>query len=364
MFSLTVCFPDKEITLERQPDRYFHCPCGLYASQNPDDVRKHIHQDCDPSSPLDDVPGDPTIEEAPTPTSRSVSPAHSGSQTASRSPSPSPCEQGIRRPPSPPIDVPSHSETRSRIVSSPHLTTLSALGIMVDPTYGVIICTQCSKAVQPQYVRAHLVSNHSLRCPPSSELDAVINALGISEIPPFPTSHIIPPIHGLPIQTGLACSSPTCRLVFSSARSYRRHLSDDHADAEIPPPVKCFVQKVYGFRGAMLLVAVDPGLAITQPHCNLSEYLALMRPVDDAFTKSLEPTDDVRKLTSFLYAARWHHVVRGHSPAAIQQLTALPTQHDPFFRVAEQVRHAFTFMCTVVKGMDVLTRRHIHTPKG
>lgn len=372
---MTARFPDRDITLERQPDLFFHCPCGHYSSRNPDDVRKHICQECDPSSPLDDLldESSPFIEEAPlAAASRSPSPAVESplcAQAAARSPSPAieppPCAQAAAQSQSPStaVDVPSHSQT-TRIVSSPHLATLSALGLMVDTTYGIIICTQCSKAVQPGHVRSHLVSNHSLPCPPASELNSIIDALGISVVKPFPTSRIIPPIHGLSIESGLVCSSPSCRLIFSSARSYRRHVSDDHQDTETPPPVNSFVQKVYGFRGMTMLVAVDPGLAIVQPHCNLSEYLALMCPVDDVFTKPLEPTDDARKLTSFLYVARWHHVVRGHSPADIRQLIKLPTQHDPLFRVAEEVRDAFSFMCNIVKDMDVLTRRHIHTPKG
>ncbi|KAH0826484.1 hypothetical protein J3R83DRAFT_5487 [Lanmaoa asiatica] len=73
--------------------------------------------------------------------------------------------------------------------------------------------------------------------------------------------------------------------------------------------------KFIGFspsRDSSLLVRVDPSLAVQRLYGSLADYPSIMCPKDNQLGPVLDPSEDPRKTTGFLFSARWLGVVRSH----------------------------------------------------
>ncbi|KIJ09038.1 hypothetical protein PAXINDRAFT_102375 [Paxillus involutus ATCC 200175] len=385
---------DREITLERHQDEMFHCPSCQFARRNPNDIRKHIKEQCgtvdqecytadeaideyDQDDDDDDIGSDsghePITDAQDFSASRTLQ-SHSDSTIIIRPrvmdiANDDEFTGGFSQPSAPSSPFFEQSETVNLDIPasadeiSAHTATLAQLGLMVDHTYHLVICTQCEEAVPALHLRTHIVSTHSLKCPPFSELSDILVALGVAQHKPLPTRSIIPPIHGLSVGQGLKCTKPSCDLVFASERSFRRHQDRQHPHSPVHG-TPCSIQEVFASRREKVVLHVDPNIAISNPNGTLTDYLTVMRPVIDSSSIPLNPSDDPRKLNAFLYSTRWDNVVKGLTINDIQHLVALPASPDQMFHIVSEIRSLFTHMCDVISSMDVLTRRHINTPKG
>jgi hypothetical protein len=247
------------------------------------------------------------------------------------------------------------------IISS-HLDSLSRSGLHVNLTYKLVICLECSQALDHSHIHGH-VSQHRLPCPSTDELATILDELDLLAPPPFSSSSVIAPIVGLELVDGFVCLAKSCGIAVGSKTSFRRHRDECHmgATASSEP---CQIHRIFGFKGHQLVVRVDPNLAIERPHGTLAEYMSVMRPKEDRSLLPLNPSDDPRKTTGFLQRSRWLQVVSGHSTQDLLSLVAIPAHGDELFPIMPVVKNMFKRMWDDVESMEVLPRRHIHTPKG
>ncbi|KIJ57793.1 hypothetical protein HYDPIDRAFT_34786 [Hydnomerulius pinastri MD-312] len=262
-----------------------------------------------------------------------------------------------------PLHVDNHDFPADPDQLSAHIATLAGLGLMIDYAYNLVICAECSEALQPLHIRSHVTTNHAIKCPPLSEFTDILHALGLTNHKPLPRTSVIAPIHGLPVRNGIKCSAPSCDETFASSRTFSRHHVNAHAD-RTSLSTECYIQQVFAFRGHKVVLHVDPNLAVVRPHGTLTDYPATLQPVTDHSSAPLNLSDNPRKLDAFLYTTRWDNVVKGLTTGDIQRLVALPVETDILFPIVQEVHTMFDHMCIVVEGMDVLTRRHLNTPKG
>lgn len=247
-------------------------------------------------------------------------------------------------------------------VISSHLRTLSCSGLHVNLVYKLVICLECSEALDYRYLRGH-VTQHGLTCPPEDELIAILQDLHLAGPPPLSAFHVIPPIVGLKLTDGFTCLAESCGINVGSRASLMRHREECHVGLAVSSE-PCQVHRIYGFRGCQLVVRVDPSLAVVRSHGTLAEYLAVMRPKEQRSLLPLQPSDDPRKTTGFLHQSKWLQTVSGRSTQDVLSLVARPKNGDIFFPVVQAVKTNFKRMWDDVESMEVLPRRHIHTPKG
>ncbi|KAH0825703.1 hypothetical protein J3R83DRAFT_10810 [Lanmaoa asiatica] len=207
------------------------------------------------------------------------------------------------------------------------------------------------------------VTHHGTPCPSLDEMLEIVDELNLKTVQLISRSEPVAPILGLSLQDGIRCTTSSCDFSFASERSYRRHCQEHHVGIT-PSSQPCKVHRIFKNRAIQFVVRVDPTLAIQHPHGTLSEYLSILHPKQEPSTQHLNPTSDPRKLTAFLHNAKWHDFIRGLSLEGIQSLIVIPRKDDTLFPVVEEIHSMFKSMCEVVEGLDVLTRRHIHTPKG
>lgn len=247
------------------------------------------------------------------------------------------------------------------IVSS-HLDALSRSGLHVNLTHKLVICLQCSQALDHSHIHSH-ASRHRLPCPSTDELTTILEELDLMAPPPFSSSDVIAPIVGLELVDGFMCLAESCGIAVGSGTSLQRHRRECHMGA-IVSSEPCKIHRIFGFRGHQLVVRVDPNLAIDRPHGTFAEYMSVMRPKENRSLLPLNPSDDARKTTGFLQRSRWLQVVSGHSIQDLLSLVAVPAHADTLSPIMPAVKAMFKRMWDDVESMEVLPRRHIHTPKG
>ena len=248
-----------------------------------------------------------------------------------------------------------------KIVSS-HVDALARSGLHVNLPYKLVICLECSEALNHEHIRGH-VSQHRLPCPSTDELATILKELDLMKPPPISSSCVVAPIPGLSVVDGLMCCAESCGIAVGSSSSFQRHRKDHHLGLSVSSE-PCKIHRIFGFRRDQLVVRVDPTLAVDRSYGSLAEYMSAMRPKEDRSLLPLDPSDDPRKTTGFLQRSRWPQVVHGHSTEELLSLVAIPSCSDTLFPVMEAVKTMFKRMWDNVESMDVLPRRHIHTPKG
>lgn len=408
--SLILTHIENEICLMRQPDALFYCPCGEFSDSNPEELRKHMKSVCDPEVETLLLRGTSSTNNKPDNQSTTIQCTDGFSDAELDNPRPStsmdfyddkriastfPSRECSLDPVThhdPPLFIPPHhpqpSTDDERIAStfpsrecSPdpvthhdpppfipphcvtqHISTLSRCGLMVDLVHKLIICVECSEAVYPPHMHTH-VTHHSTPCPSLDEMLEIVDELNLKTVQLISPSDPVAPILGLSLQDGIRCTTSSCDFSFASERSYRRHCQEQHVGIT-PSSQPCKVHRIFKNRALQFVVRVDPTLATQHPHGTFSEYLSTFHPKQEASTQHLNPATDPRKLTAFLHNAKWHDFIRGLSLEGIQSLIMIPRKHDTLFPVVEEIHSMFKSMCEVVEGLDVLTRRHIHTPKG
>ena len=257
-------------------------------------------------------------------------------------------------------DVERHS-LPPEIISS-HLDALSRSGLHVNLDYKLVICLECSQAVHHSLIQGH-VSQHNLPRPSTDELAIILEELDLTAPPPFSSSDVIAPIVGLELVDGFVCLAESCGIAVGSKTSLQRHRAECHMNATVSSE-PCKIHRIFGFKGNQLVVRVDPNLDIERPHGTFAEYMSLMRPKENRSLLPLNPSNDARKTTGFLQRSRWLQVVSGHSTQELLSLVAIPAHGDALFPIIPVVKTMFKRMWDDVESMEVLPRRHIHTPKG
>lgn len=247
-------------------------------------------------------------------------------------------------------------------IASLHCDTLSRSGLHVDLVHGLVICLECAQALDPHYIRAHVVT-HNLPFPSNEEMAVILSDLDICNSPSLTSFDVIPPIAGLDVMDGVVCTLKSCGFAVGSKSSLQRHYQDSHISSPLSYE-PCKIHRIFAFKGQQLVVRVDPSLAIQRSYGSLADYLSLMCPKDNQLAPILNPSEDPRKTTGFLSSARWLEVVRGHPLDELLSLVAMPSGVDVLCPVVEGVNSMFLDMWDMVEAMEVLPRRHIHTPKG
>lgn len=231
----------------------------------------------------------------------------------------------------------------------------------MDLVYNLVICVKCSEALDHRHIHTHVLG-HRLPCPPIDELTTILRDTGITEHLSISPSEVIPPIAGLKLQDGFVCTLDSCGAALGSKSSLQRHYQQCHM-AEPMSFESCKIHRIFGFRGHQIVVRVDPSLVVQRPHGNLTEYLSIMRPKENASFRPLNPSNDPRKATGFLHSARWFDVIRGLPLKELLSLVAVPSTQDVLSVVMDEINTIFGQMWDIVDAMEVLPWRHIHTPK-
>lgn len=247
-------------------------------------------------------------------------------------------------------------------IASMHCDTLSRSGLHVDLVHGLVICLECAQAPDPRYIRSHVVA-HNLPFPSDEEMEAILRDLDIHDSPSLTSFDEIAPIAGLSVVDGFVCTLDSCGLAVGSKSSLQRHYQDSHMSSLLSYE-PCKIHRIFAFKGEQLVVRVDPALAVQRSYGSLADYLSVMCPKDNQLAPVLNPSEDPRKTTGFLFSARWLEVVRGHPLDELLSLVAMPSGVDVLCPVAEGINSMFLDMWNMVDAMEVLPRRHIHTPKG
>lgn len=247
-------------------------------------------------------------------------------------------------------------------IASMHCDTLSRSGLHVDLVHGLVICLECAQAPHPRYIRSHVLA-HNLPFPSDEEMDGILRDLDIHDSPSLTPFDEIAPIAGLSVTDGFVCTHESCGLAVGSKSSLHRHYQDSHISSLLSYE-PCKIHRIFAFRGEQLVVRVDPSLAVQRSYGSLADYLSVMCPKDNLLAPVLNPSEDPRKTTGFLFSVRWLEVVRGHPLDELLSLVAMPLGVDVLYPVAEGINSMFLDMWNMVDAMEVLPRRHIHTPKG
>ncbi|KAH0836368.1 hypothetical protein J3R83DRAFT_7940 [Lanmaoa asiatica] len=242
------------------------------------------------------------------------------------------------------------------------LHVLSRLGLHVNLLYKLVICLKCSEALDHRHIQTH-ITWHGMACPPENELKAILQDLHLMGPPSLSPSDIVPPIVGLKLLNSFTCLAQFCGITIGSRTSLQCHREECHVSLAVSSE-PCQVHRIYGFRSHQIVVRVDLSLAVVCPHGSLAEYLAIVHPKEDCSLLPLLPSDDPCKTTGFLHQSKWPQVVSGHSTQEILSLVANPKSGDTLFPVLHAIKTNFKWMWDEVDGMEVLPRRHIHTPKG
>ncbi|KAF8549215.1 hypothetical protein OG21DRAFT_1500556 [Imleria badia] len=395
-------------TIQRTEDGLFHCLCGEYSDRNPDRLRSHFQTSCATHRGDNGLPPTTFRDE-----DSYMSSSHDDGQRVVSDNTKGAVSKESR------VDGVDESETRfnvhtgssddedhqtlhndiegafvdeeeecfgfdndtafnpkSRVVASDeyppttisheivsmHCDTLSRSGLHVDLVHGLIICLECSEALDYRHIRAHVIT-HSLPYPSDEQLAVILRDLNIGDSPSLSPFQVIAPIAGLQVVDGLVCTFDSCGFPLGSKSSLQRHHQESHPAAPLSYE-SCKIHRIFAFRGHQLVVRVDPSLAVQRLHGTLADYLSVICPTENVSTRLLDPSDDPRKTTSFLHSARWLDVIRGHPLDRLLSLVAIPSGVDMLCPVVEEINTMFTCMWDIVDTMEVLPRRHIHTPKG
>ena len=122
-----------------------------------------------------------------------------------------------------------------------------------NPQHGILICTQCKYAIQPNAISRHLKDLHHIYRGQRKELTDSTAHLALSD----PADIALPPQHsqpvkGLPVEDGLACNQASCGHLCITTKRMKRHWVTKHDQTGVegvdwrPVAIQTF------FRGAHL----------------------------------------------------------------------------------------------------------------
>ncbi|KAL3485011.1 hypothetical protein BJX62DRAFT_44214 [Aspergillus germanicus] len=145
------------------------------------------------------------------------------------------------------------SKSRMSALSQPdHLSPSELLRYL--PDYGVIICTACHYAVQPQAIPRHLKEIHRILRSHRRKYTAYVAGLALRQpqdvVPPRNPLEF--PVRYLPVEPGFRCKAPNCEYMCVSCKRMEAHWRSDHGTKALaerdfrPAPLQTF------FRGNLL----------------------------------------------------------------------------------------------------------------
>ncbi|KAJ0421493.1 hypothetical protein BJY00DRAFT_109623 [Aspergillus carlsbadensis] len=145
------------------------------------------------------------------------------------------------------------------------------------PDYGVVICTPCRYAVQPQAISRHLKEIHRILRSHRRKYTAYIAGLSLRQpqdvVPP--RNPLDFPVRYLPVEPGFRCKAPKCEYMCASRKRMEAHWRSEHGTKALavrdfqPVPLQTF------FRGNLLKYFAAPESALhtegqTIPHLERS----------------------------------------------------------------------------------------------
>ncbi|KAL2855643.1 hypothetical protein BJX68DRAFT_217017 [Aspergillus pseudodeflectus] len=122
------------------------------------------------------------------------------------------------------------------------------------PEYGVVICTACHYAVQPQAISRHLKEIHRILRSHRRKYTAFVAGLSLRQphdvVPPMNPLDF--PVRYLPVEPGFRCKAPNCEYMCVSCKRMEAHWRSGHGTKALaggnfqPVPLQTF------FRGNLL----------------------------------------------------------------------------------------------------------------
>ncbi|KAL3459175.1 hypothetical protein BJX64DRAFT_206625 [Aspergillus heterothallicus] len=188
------------------------------------------------------------------------------------------------------------------------------------PEYGVVICTACRYAVQPQAIARHLKEIHRILRSNRRKYNAYVADFCLRQpqdiVPPKDPLYF--PVPYLPVEPGFRCNAPKCEYMCVSCKRMEGHWRSDHGTKALPHrdfqpvPLQTF------FRGNLLKYFTAPDSTVSGRQQSLIpgvEHLSIKQLVSkdenaDLFDHYLRHTAQ-----SFITDAESQHVWRAVVPA-------------------------------------------------
>lgn len=191
-------------------------------------------------------------------------------------------------------------------------TFLKAIGFQVHLFYRVLICIVCMSAWMPGTVIKHCKHNNNhknivMPADASSELEAIVKKWDI--IPDQQTSLPMfdgPPVEGLEIHLGMACTAQGCTYACRKQESMDQHHMQMHPNSNVPRPnrhrsadVQCFFTNT-GTR----YFTVNKALVGHHPESLYSTFLTKYLP--SLPPPPMLPPNTSREIPPLLKMTGWH----------------------------------------------------------
>ncbi|KAG2136422.1 hypothetical protein DEU56DRAFT_756330 [Suillus clintonianus] len=318
--------------LTRQADNHFHCHLCNFVNNDPLKLRTHysrghpessegdgsardIGADQDVSPDLDESEnynrGTPPISSPPIQLRSSAGPSKKRKRKRKAAPTDEAAdllnatgEGSAPHPTAVQNDAPPAFDSSSGPVD---LTLLHKISFTVDPVYKLAICIDCECAVPAAHVRAHAVKQHSLRPPPSEQLDAILHFLRVFHVR-------YRGVITLPAKD----------------KTMQEHFQFNHPDKQWRPnTAERNLQRIFEFRGRQSLVMVDISL-IPSSTTNYDNYMTNVTKHRPAVDSDIYHVDsDTRSHGTFLAKMRWNQAIEGLPLPELLKAASAPGEQEP-----------------------------------
>ncbi|KAL2824981.1 hypothetical protein BJY01DRAFT_262784 [Aspergillus pseudoustus] len=191
------------------------------------------------------------------------------------------------------------------------------------PEYGVVICTACHYAVQPQAIWRHLKEIHRILRSHRRKYTVYVSGLWLRRpqdvIPPSETLDF--PVPYLPVEPGFRCKAPECEYMCVSCKRMEAHWRSDHGAKALPDrdfrpvPLQTF------FRGNLLKYFTAPQSAFSKEQSvnPRVKHLTMERPVLSAEDVDLLDYYFHHTAQSFITDAETEHIWKTVVPALARE---------------------------------------------
>jgi hypothetical protein len=251
---------------------------------------------------------------------------------------------------------------------------LRAIGIDVEPEYGLTICIDCSKSIHYAHIHGHRKSQHCYTKDHHRALgskDAILellvslNAHRQRTLPSTP----IPPIRTLALLTAYRCGVPNCTEtnIFASKKLVSEHCMKFHPTvaARRRPCIPVPAQKLGYLRGVQRYIEVLP-VEQSPLTDNLSDIFRQYQDLSVGVKSTdFQPANNVRARSEFLCKTRWDTVLEGVELSTLRGMVAIPDQHSEqsLCRLRSLVRAYYHEIASgLTSTLPTLVLRYIHSP--
>ena len=228
-----------------------------------------------------------------------------------------------------------------------------------------IVCTQCDRAVPPEYLQAHLWTKHGIECS-DNILNTIITGRELKTLASLKawkksTATLQTAISGIKIERGTKClECGHCTMFWGSMLE---HFRLNHENKVARQCVEANVQMQAPFGGELKKwFEIIDASAMDVEDDNESAWevvkvmLAHKRRAKRASTGREE---NVRLLNGFIARMRWDILIEGHDNKQLRALAATAKEKDTLHKVMEVSERYFTEISDKLRVGDVLLRRKI-----